>query len=81
MIYMEPLQLGWKALVTSWMESDLADHLSDDQKATVGMLFDWLLPPCLSYVTKSCRQFEKCHQMHLTMSMLKLYGCMLEEVR
>ncbi len=45
------------------------------------MLFDWLVPPCINFVTKYCKHFVKCHAMHLTASLLTLYTSMLEEVR
>ena len=45
------------------------------------MMFEWLLPPTMNYVSKYCKCFVKCHHMHLTMQMLRLYGCMMEEVR
>ncbi|XP_064605237.1 dynein axonemal heavy chain 3-like isoform X2 [Liolophura sinensis] len=81
MIYMDPLQLGWKPLVISWMNENLPDNFTKEQKAMIEMLFDWLLPPCLNFVTKYCKQIVTCHAMHLTMSMLKLYGCMMDDIR
>ncbi|XP_038073730.1 dynein heavy chain 3, axonemal-like isoform X4 [Patiria miniata] len=80
MIYMEPVQLGWKPLVISWMEYQLPDFLTKPQKELIKMMFDWLLPPCLSHVTKQCRQLVAVSDMHMTMSMLKLFSCLLDEV-
>lgn len=45
------------------------------------MMFDWLLEPCLNFVSKYCKCLLTCHPMHLTKSMLTLYGCMMEDVR
>jgi len=45
------------------------------------MLFEWLLPPCLNFVTKSCKHILDCHLMHLTASMLKLYACLLQDLK
>ncbi|XP_052779096.1 dynein axonemal heavy chain 3-like isoform X2 [Mya arenaria] len=82
MIYMDPLQLGWEPLVKSWMNTSLVDlKLNQEQKDTIQMLFEWLLPPCLNYVTKYCKHILVCHQMHLTASMVKLYHCLLQDVK
>ncbi|KAI0229818.1 Dynein heavy chain 3, axonemal [Lamellibrachia satsuma] len=81
MIYMEPVQLGWKPLVESWMQQQLPECLNEEQRNTIQLMFEWLLPLCLDYVTKYCRQTVTCHPMHLTMSMLKLYACLLDDVR
>ncbi|ELT89912.1 hypothetical protein CAPTEDRAFT_157693, partial [Capitella teleta] len=81
MIYMEPIQLGWEALVTSWMETSLPDLVTADMKATVQLLFEWLLPPTMSHVTKYCKRFVKCSPMHMTMQMLTLYTTMLQELK
>ena len=38
MIYMEPVQLGWKPLVTSWVEQKLPECLSEEQKETIRVI-------------------------------------------
>ncbi|XP_033642613.1 dynein heavy chain 3, axonemal-like [Asterias rubens] len=81
MIYMEPIQLGWRPLVTSWMEHQLPDFVTKPQKEMIGLLFDWLLPACVGHVTKQCRQLVPVSDMHMTMSMLKLFSCLLDEVK
>ncbi|XP_052058680.1 dynein axonemal heavy chain 3-like isoform X1 [Mytilus californianus] len=81
MIYLDPLQLGWDPLIKSWMENELPPNLNEEQKETIQLLFDWLLPPCLTFVSKYCRCLLTCHPLHLTKSMLTLYGCMLDDVR
>ncbi|XP_033114673.1 dynein heavy chain 3, axonemal-like isoform X5 [Anneissia japonica] len=81
MIYMEPLQLGWSPLVTSWLENDVPDFINKQQKMTIKLLYEWLLPPCLHHVTKNCRLIVQASPMHLTISMIKLYGCLLNDVR
>uniref|UniRef100_A0A8C3E132 Dynein axonemal heavy chain 12 n=1 Tax=Corvus moneduloides TaxID=1196302 RepID=A0A8C3E132_CORMO len=47
MIYLEPSQLGWRPLVTSWL-SKLPEPLnSKEHQALLQGLFDWLVPPAL----------------------------------
>ncbi|KAL3852322.1 hypothetical protein ACJMK2_015979 [Sinanodonta woodiana] len=81
MIYMDPLQLGWQPLVKSWMQTSLPDKLTNEQKETIELMFEWLLPPCLNFVVKYCKHLLTCHPMHLTVSMLRLYSCLLEDVK
>ena len=45
------------------------------------LLFEWLLPPSLNFVQKYCRHLLSCHPMHLIMSMLKLYSCLIEDIK
>ena len=47
----------------------------------VQMLFEWILPPCLNFVGKYCQHILSCHPMHLTASALKLYECLLEDLK
>ncbi|XP_041348477.1 dynein heavy chain 3, axonemal-like isoform X2 [Gigantopelta aegis] len=81
MIYMDPLQLGWQPLVASWMQTGFPENLSSKQKTMIGLLFEWILPPCLNFVSKNCKHLLSCHLMHVTMSMLKLYDCFMDDVR
>ena len=81
MIYMEPLQLGWEPLLTSWLAKDVPDFVLPEQKNVIRMLCEWLLPPCLDYVTKHCKHFVKCHPMHLTTQLLRLYSCMMDDIK
>ncbi|XP_041458176.1 dynein heavy chain 3, axonemal-like isoform X7 [Lytechinus variegatus] len=80
MIYMEPSQLGWQPLVASWMEHEVPDFITKQQKETMEMLFEWLLPPCLHHASRICRQLVPMSPMHMTMSMLRLYKCLLTDV-
>ncbi|XP_059151038.1 dynein axonemal heavy chain 3-like [Physella acuta] len=81
MIYMDPLQLGWEPLVTSWMATQLPDSLKKEQKDMIRLLFEWILPPCLNFVSRSCKHILQLHPMHYTVSLLKLYSCLMEEVK
>ncbi|XP_067934548.1 dynein axonemal heavy chain 3-like [Watersipora subatra] len=81
MIYMEPSLLGSEPLIQSWRDHCIPDILNEYQKTVIRLLFEWLLPPSLNFVTRNCKHFVVCHPMHLTMSMLKLYSCLLEDVK
>uniref|UniRef100_A0A8B9ERX1 Dynein axonemal heavy chain 12 n=1 Tax=Anser cygnoides TaxID=8845 RepID=A0A8B9ERX1_ANSCY len=75
MIYLEPSQLGWTPLVTSWL-SKLPEplNLKVHQDLLQG-LFDWLIPPALQLRQKQCKVFiltPKCKQLLI---FLPLQGC------
>uniref|UniRef100_A0A663M9S7 Dynein axonemal heavy chain 12 n=1 Tax=Athene cunicularia TaxID=194338 RepID=A0A663M9S7_ATHCN len=57
MIYLEPSQLGWRPLVTSWLNK-LPEplHLKGHQDLLQG-LCDWLIPPALRLRQKQCKVF------------------------
>uniref|UniRef100_A0A8C0VR11 Dynein axonemal heavy chain 12 n=1 Tax=Cyanistes caeruleus TaxID=156563 RepID=A0A8C0VR11_CYACU len=57
MIYLEPSQLGWRPLVTSWL-SKLPEPLnSEEHHDLLQALFDWLVPPALRVRQKQCKVF------------------------
>lgn len=81
MIYLEPMILGPKSLINAWLKNYLPEFLDKQQEATISMLCDWLIEPCLSFVTEKCDQFIFCSKMHLTTSFLKLFSCLLEDMK
>ena len=40
---MDPEELGYTALVSSWMQISLPDVITKQQKDTIRMLFNWLV--------------------------------------
>ncbi|KAJ8245818.1 hypothetical protein GJAV_G00260630 [Gymnothorax javanicus] len=77
MIYMEPHQLGWVPLKDSYT---LPETLSDEHKALVEDMFNWLLDPCLDFIYKECRFLVQTSPIHLAYSMMRLYSCLLDEI-
>ncbi|KAI5612480.1 dynein heavy chain 12, axonemal isoform X1 [Silurus asotus] len=57
MIYMEPSQLGWPPLVSSWLKT-LPQPLQAEEYSTLLLeLFNWLIPPAHSMLRKNCKAF------------------------
>uniref|UniRef100_A0A674H7Z3 Dynein axonemal heavy chain 12 n=1 Tax=Taeniopygia guttata TaxID=59729 RepID=A0A674H7Z3_TAEGU len=57
MIYLEPSQLGWRPIVTSWL-SKLPEPLnSEEHQDLLQGLFDWLVPPALRVRQRQCKVF------------------------
>ena len=48
---MDPEELGYTALVSSWMQTSLSDIITKQQKDTIRMLFNWLVNQHYSFVT------------------------------
>ena len=53
MVYVEPSDLGWEPLLTSWVKTLPACLAPHHDK--LRNLFGWLVPPCLRFVRKECK--------------------------
>ncbi|KAM8971996.1 dynein axonemal heavy chain 3-like [Pelodytes ibericus] len=80
MIYMEAKDLGWEPLTQSWLETKLPEKLTAQERHIVEMMCKWLLPACLDFVEKRCKFVIQTSPLHLTISMLKLYECLLSNI-
>ncbi|XP_074137054.1 dynein axonemal heavy chain 3 isoform X2 [Sminthopsis crassicaudata] len=80
MIYMEPHQLGWKPLKDSYMET-LPPNLTEEHTELIDDMFMWLVQPSLEFVRLYCKCVVQTSPIHLAYSMMKLYNCLLDEIR
>ncbi|XP_053575219.1 dynein axonemal heavy chain 3-like [Bombina bombina] len=80
MIYMEAKDLGWEPLTESWLATQVPKTLTTEENQIVQMMCQWLLPACLDFVEKKCNFVIHTSSMHMTMSMLKLYECLLAKI-
>lgn len=55
MIYLEPSQLGWEPLVSSWLSSLKGPLQEEEHQALLRGLFDWLIQPALKLRKKKCK--------------------------
>lgn len=53
MVYVEPSQIGWEPMLTSWLAT-LPEALAP-QSEKLTQLCGWLIPPCLRFVKKDCK--------------------------
>uniref|UniRef100_A0A674AYD2 Dynein axonemal heavy chain 12 n=1 Tax=Salmo trutta TaxID=8032 RepID=A0A674AYD2_SALTR len=73
MIYMEPSQLGWEPLVTSWINT-LPEPLQAPENTGLLMeLFHWLLPPSLRMLRKQCREVVPTSNSNTVVSLIRLF--------
>ncbi|XP_070594569.1 LOW QUALITY PROTEIN: dynein axonemal heavy chain 12 [Erythrolamprus reginae] len=77
MIYLEPSQLGWKPLVTSWL-STLPEPLNEKEFQDLFQeLFDWLVPPALRVRQKQCKELVPTSNSNNVVSLTRLLEILL----
>ncbi|NXH72361.1 DYH3 protein, partial [Hydrobates tethys] len=80
MIYMDPQQLGWKPLKDSYMKT-LPPNLQEEHRELVNDMFMWLVQPCLEFIQLHCKAIVQTSSIHLSYSLMKLYTCLLDEIK
>ncbi|XP_030623788.1 dynein heavy chain 12, axonemal [Chanos chanos] len=79
MIYMEPSQLGWTPLVTSWLNT-LPEPLQTQENSTLLLeLFNWLLPPSIHMLRKHCREVVPTSNSNTVVSLTRIFEMLLTE--
>lgn len=79
MVYMEPDRLGWQPLVTSWLET--LDYLEPEMNQYLKELFDIMLPPCLQFVRKECKELAPTTDIGLAKSLTSLLYSLFDDFR
>uniref|UniRef100_A0A8C7ME80 Dynein axonemal heavy chain 12 n=1 Tax=Oncorhynchus kisutch TaxID=8019 RepID=A0A8C7ME80_ONCKI len=79
MIYMEPSQLGWEPLVTSWINTLPEPLQAPDNTGLLMELFHWLLPPSLRMLRKQCREVVPTSNSNTVVSLTRLFEIDLTE--
>ncbi|XP_045146064.1 dynein axonemal heavy chain 12 [Echinops telfairi] len=73
MIYLEPSQLGWKPLVSSWLNSLTGPLQEGEPHALLQELFDWLMPPSLRLRKKKCKELIPTSDSNVVVSLTRLF--------
>uniref|UniRef100_A0A803T0M9 Dynein axonemal heavy chain 12 n=1 Tax=Anolis carolinensis TaxID=28377 RepID=A0A803T0M9_ANOCA len=77
MIYLEPLQLGWMPLVTSWLNT-LPEPLNQkENQELLEDLFNWLIPPALRIRQKKCKELVTTNNSNNVVSLTRLLEMLL----
>uniref|UniRef100_A0A8C7T568 Dynein axonemal heavy chain 12 n=1 Tax=Oncorhynchus mykiss TaxID=8022 RepID=A0A8C7T568_ONCMY len=79
MIYMEPSQLGWEPLVTSWINTLPEPLQAPDNTGLLMELFHWLLPPSLRMLRKQCREVVPTSNSNTVVSLTRLFEMLLTQ--
>uniref|UniRef100_A0A094ZX25 Dynein heavy chain 7, axonemal n=1 Tax=Schistosoma haematobium TaxID=6185 RepID=A0A094ZX25_SCHHA len=80
MIYMEPLSLGWRPLVRSWMNRLPISLTTGDTKDMINSFFEWSLDPCMEFIQTNCRTLVATRQGNLVTSCLGFIDMLIEDV-
>ena len=72
MVYLEPHQLGWKPLFSSWLAT-LDPSLGPKTLERITGLFDWLLPPALRIIKKRVSEMSPVSESNLAVSLMRLF--------
>jgi len=76
MVYLEPQNLGWRALMQSWLNT-LPGGFDDKAKKRVETLFDWLVPPCLRVVHAECVQYVPSSDSAMVNNLMQIMDALL----
>ncbi|KAJ3092439.1 Dynein heavy chain 3, axonemal [Quaeritorhiza haematococci] len=74
MIYMEPDVLGWRPLMVSWLNT-LPTSLTEEYRTLINILFDWVVPPCITFIQTECREFVSTSYINLAVALMNLMTC------
>lgn len=78
MVYLEPHQLSWQPLLTSWI-ANLPRALGDKTIERLGTLFRYLLPPSLEFIRKECVEFSPTQPSALAVTAMRIFESMLDD--
>lgn len=79
MIYMEPSQLGWHVLFESWLDA-LPEYFTAPFKELITKLFDAIIPPCLKFVRKQCKEYAPTAPLMQVNALMRLFACTTEGI-
>lgn len=78
MVYLEPHQLGWEPLLTSWLTTVPAD-LGQDLIQLLERLFKWMMPACLRFVRKEVKEQSPTEDIALANNTMRTILSLLDE--
>ena len=86
MVYVEPSQIGWEPLLTSWLATLPEACQTEVNKQKISNLFGWLVPAALRYVNKECKSslavgIAATDDITRVNALMKLMSCHLDELR
>eukprot|EP00741_Cyanophora_paradoxa_P002212 tig00000555_g2144.t1 len=79
MVYMEPSQLGWKPLQTSWLAT-LPAALDEAARKNIESLFDWLVNPCLKFVRGEVKEPCPTLDAQLVRALMYMFESLIDEI-
>ncbi|KAI9202130.1 dynein heavy chain and region D6 of dynein motor-domain-containing protein [Polychytrium aggregatum] len=77
MVYMEPERLGWRPLLSSWLER--METLRPEYAKYISQLFEIFVPPSIQCVRKDCRELSPTSDIGLVNSLIRLLDSQIAE--
>ncbi|KAI9097032.1 dynein heavy chain and region D6 of dynein motor-domain-containing protein [Phlyctochytrium arcticum] len=79
MVYLEPERIGWRPLVTSWLQG--ITYLDDTSKQALQALFEVFVPSCITCLRRECKEVSPTTDIGQVNSLIRLLDSMLDDMR
>ena len=79
MVYLEPHQLGWQTLLTSWLDTLPCSVLGAIVVKHTEDLFFWMLPPCIKFVRPELKKTSPTSDTNLAQTAMNIMASLLDE--
>ncbi|XP_055593622.1 dynein axonemal heavy chain 12 [Uranotaenia lowii] len=78
MIFMEPTVIGWEAFTKSWI-AKCSELWTNEWEDFLMDIFRWVIPDCLTFVRRQCRQYLYPGDICLLMCTLNIFQMVIDE--
>ncbi|KAK7490595.1 hypothetical protein BaRGS_00018198, partial [Batillaria attramentaria] len=78
MVYLEPVALGWRPLMRSWLNTQ-PELYEKDWLEMLEHLFEWLVDACMDFVRHYCKEYSGCGAANKVMSMMKFIDMLMHD--
>lgn len=78
MIYMEAVSIGWEAFSLSWL-NQCKPAWAEEHKSLIMAMLHWIVPDCLNFVNKNCKQFLNPGEINILMTTLSIFEMLLND--
>nr|CAH7749861.1 unnamed protein product [Callosobruchus chinensis] len=79
MIYMEPITLGWQPFLESWLPGLSKEWCGEDRVDLIVDMFNWIVPPCLTFLRKNCLMYCNPGEISLVRTMMMMVQMLLDD--
>jgi hypothetical protein len=79
MIYLEPLQLGWRPLVESWLNT-VPVYITPPLRTLIMTMADEMIGPLLNFTRKNCREIVETSQSMRVNALLRFFTVLFKEM-
>jgi dynein heavy chain len=80
MVYMQPEQIGWHPLLTSWIIT-LPDVIDKNVIKHIEDLFEVIVPPAYAFLSKKCKFYVPASEVQLAAELMKIFRCLITNTK